>query len=119
MFTCGTRLDVCKRELVSLCLLLAACDQQIPPWNAGKLVVMVPEAALWPESEFQRELARLFAEQLNVTLEMVPLPQDQILDALRKHQAHLAAAPLRIENNPAALQFGPSYQSRARVAGMQ
>ena len=46
--------------------------QQIPPWNAGKLVVIVPEAALWPESEFQRELARLFAEQLHATLEMIP-----------------------------------------------
>ena len=97
--------------LVSLCLLLAACDQQVPPWNAGKLVVLVPETAQGPEAEFERELARLFAEQLHVTLETVPLPQDQVLTALRKHQAHLAAVPLRSENNPAALQFGPSYQS--------
>jgi len=73
--------------------------------------VVVPETELWPESEFERELARLFAEQLHVTLETVPLPQDEVLAALRKHQAHLAATPLRIENNPAALQFGPSYQS--------
>jgi len=97
--------------IVSLCLLLAACDQQIPPWKAGRLVVVVPETELWPESEFERELARLFAEQLHVTLETVPLPQDEVLAALRKHQAHLAATPLRIENNPAVLQFGPSYQS--------
>ncbi|MGB8078557.1 MAG: membrane-bound lytic murein transglycosylase MltF [Gallionella sp.] len=48
---------------------------------------------------------------MHVTLEMLPLPQDQVLAALRKHQAHLAAIPLRIENNPAAIQFGPSYQS--------
>ena len=34
-----------KTMLVSLCLLLAACDQQIPPWNAGKLIVIVPETA--------------------------------------------------------------------------
>jgi len=73
--------------------------------------VVVPETELWPESEFERELARLFAEQLHVTLETVPLPQDEVFAALRKHQAHLAATPLRIENNPAALQFGPSYQS--------
>ena len=73
--------------------------------------MVVPETELWPESEFERELARLFAEQLHVTLETVPLPQDEVLAALRKHQAHLAATPLRIENNPAALQFGPSYQS--------
>ena len=100
-----------QAALASLCLLLAACDQQIPPWNAGKLIVIVPETAQAPEAEFQRELARLFAEQLHVTLEMIPLPQDQVLAALRKHQAHLAATPLRIENNPAAIQFGPSYQS--------
>jgi membrane-bound lytic murein transglycosylase F len=97
--------------LVSLCLLLASCDHRVPSWKAGTLVVVVPEATLWPEAEFQRELARLFAEQLHVTLEMIPLPKDQIPDALRKHHAHLAAAPLRRENNPAALRFGPSYQS--------
>jgi membrane-bound lytic murein transglycosylase F len=97
--------------LASLCLLLAACDQHIPPWNAGKLIVIVPETAQAPEAEFQRELVRMFAEQLHLTLEAIPLPQDQVLAALRKHQAHLAATPLRIENNPAAIQFGPSYQS--------
>ena len=97
--------------VISLILLLAACDQQIPPWRAGKLVVIVPETAQGPEAELDRELARLFAEQLNVTLETVPLPQDQVLAALRNHQAHLAATPLRIESNPAALLFGPSYQT--------
>ncbi len=96
--------------LVSLCLLLAACDQQIPPWTSGKLVVLVPETAQGPEAEFGRELARLLAEQLHVTLETVSLPQDKVLVALRKHEAHLAAVPLRTESNPAALHFGPSYQ---------
>src|ERR1019366_4324682 len=71
--------------LFGLCLLLAACDQQIPPWDAGKLVVVVPETALGPEGELERELARLLAEQLHVTLETVPLPQDEVLTALRKH----------------------------------
>jgi membrane-bound lytic murein transglycosylase F len=99
-----------QKLLVSLCLLLAACDQRIPQWNAGKLVVVVPETSQGPEAEFERELARLFAEQLHVTLEMIPLPQDEILTALHKHQAHLAAVPLRSENNTAALHFGPSYQ---------
>ena len=97
--------------LVSLCLLLASCDQQVSSWKSGNLVVIVPEATLWPESEFQRELASMFAEQLRAPLEMIALPQDEIPDALRNHRAHLAAAPLRRENNPAALQFGPSYQS--------
>jgi len=97
--------------LITLCLLLAACEQQITTWNAGKLVGLVPEIAQGPEAEFERELARLFAEQLHAELETVPLPQDQVFTALRKHQVHLAAIPLRVENNPAALQFGPSYQS--------
>jgi membrane-bound lytic murein transglycosylase MltF len=101
--------------LVSICLLLVACDHQIPPWKAGNLVVLVPEATQGPEAEFERELAQLLAEQLHVTLETVPLSQDEILPALRKHQAHLAAASLRSESNPAALQFGPSYQSVREV----
>jgi membrane-bound lytic murein transglycosylase F len=101
--------------LVSICLLLAACDHQIPPWKAGTLVVLVPETTQGPEAEFERELAQLLAEQLHVTLETVSLPQDEVLPALRKHQAHLAAASLRSESNPAALQFGPSYQSVREV----
>ena len=101
--------------LASICLLLVACDHQIPPWKAGKLVVVVPETTQGPEAEFERELAQLLAEQLHVTLETVPLSQDEILPALRKHQAHLAAASLRSESNSAALQFGPSYQSVREV----
>jgi len=97
--------------LVSSYLLLAACDQQVPSWKSGNLVVVVPESSLWPESEFQSELARLFADQLHATLKTIPLPQDEIPEALRDHEAHLAAAPMRRENNPAALQFGPGYQS--------
>jgi membrane-bound lytic murein transglycosylase F len=97
--------------LVSLCLLLATCEQQITAWHTGKLVVLVPEIAQGPEAEFERELARLFARRLHSTLEIIPLPQDEVLPALRKHQAHLAAVPLRLEKNPATLQFGPGYQS--------
>ncbi len=100
-----------KIVLASLCLLLATCDQRIPPWNTGKLIVVVPETAQGPEAELERELARLLAEQLHATLEAVPLPQDEILTALRKHKAHLAAAPLRSENNSSSLRYGPSYQS--------
>ncbi|MEO8342402.1 MAG: membrane-bound lytic murein transglycosylase MltF [Gallionella sp.] len=98
--------------MASVCLLLAACDhQQVPPWKAGNLVAVVPEITQGPEAEFERELAQLLAEQLHVALEMVSLPPDEVLPALREHQAHFAAASLRSENNPAALQFGPNYQS--------
>jgi membrane-bound lytic murein transglycosylase F len=101
--------------IASLLLLLPGCDPQIPPWNAGKLVVIVPEADLWPESEFQRELARMFAERLNASLELIPLAQTEIPHALRKHFAHFAAVPFRKESNPAGLKFGPAYQSVREV----
>ncbi len=94
---------------------MMGCDQQSPSWKAGKLMVIVPESSLWPESEFQRELARLFAEQLHASLVMFPLVQDEIPNALRQNLAHFAAFPFRRENNPAALQFGPAYQSVREV----
>ena len=97
--------------LISLSLSLAACDQQLPAWNTGKLVVIVPEITQGAEAEFERELAQLFAAQLHATLETLPMPQDEVRNALREHQAHLASASLRSEINAAVLQFGPSYQS--------
>jgi membrane-bound lytic murein transglycosylase F len=100
-----------QMALAGISLLLVACGQPLPAWNAGKLVVIVPEAAHGAEAEFERELARLFAERLNVALEIIPMPQDKVSHALRKHKAHLAAASLRSEANIAGLHFGPSYQS--------
>ncbi|MDO8811795.1 MAG: membrane-bound lytic murein transglycosylase MltF [Gallionella sp.] len=97
--------------LAGISLLLVACGQPLPAWNVDKLVVIVPEAAHGAEAEFERELARLFAERLNVALEIIPMPQDKVSHALRKHKAHLAAASLRSEANIAGLHFGPSYQS--------
>jgi len=97
--------------LAGLSLLLAACGQQLPAWNAGKLVVIVPETAHGAEAEFERELAQLFAGRLNAVLKAIPMPQDKIGSALRKHQAHLAAASLRSEASIAGLRFGSSYQS--------
>ncbi|OGS98044.1 MAG: hypothetical protein A3F73_04090 [Gallionellales bacterium RIFCSPLOWO2_12_FULL_59_22] len=97
--------------MAGLTLLLAACDQPLPAWNAGKLVVIVPESAQDAEAAFERELAQLFAGQLSTTLEMVPLQHDQIRPALRLHKAHLAAAALRSEPGDSALRFGPAYQT--------
>lgn len=91
--------------------LFAGCNREVPPWNAGTLLAVVPENQQAPEAELGRELAQMFAEQLHASLELIPLPPDQVLAAVRDHRAHLAATPLRIENNPAALQFGPAYQS--------
>jgi len=97
--------------LVSLTLLLAACSQELPAWNAGKLVIIVPETAQGAEAEFERELAQLFADQLHAALEAVPMPQDEIRSALHKHKAHLAAASLRGEPGDSTLHFGSSYQT--------
>ena len=89
MWNMSRRLQI---ALAGTSLLLVACGQPLPAWNVDKLVVIVPEAAHGAEAEFERELARLFAERLNVALEIIPMPQDKVSHALRKHKAHLAAA---------------------------
>ncbi|TAN71465.1 MAG: membrane-bound lytic murein transglycosylase MltF [Gallionella sp.] len=100
-----------RAALAGLCMLLSACGHQLAAWDAGKLVVIVPEATQGAAAEFERELAQLFAAQLHATLEAVPMPQDEVGAALRKHEAHLAAASLRSEAGIAALRFGPVYQN--------
>jgi membrane-bound lytic murein transglycosylase F len=104
--------------LAGLGMLLAACGQQtetgskqISAWNAGKLVVIVPETAHGAEAEFERELVQLFAKRLNSTLDLIQIPHDKINVALNKHKAHLAAASLRSDTNMDKLRFGPSYQN--------
>ena len=96
-----------KTALAGLSLLLASCGQQLPAWNAGRLVVIVPEAAHGAEAEFERELAQLFARRLNAALETIPMPQDKISSALRKHKAHFAAASLRSDANIDRISFCP------------
>lgn len=96
--------------LAGLSLLPVACGQQLPAWNLGRLIVIVPEIAHGAEAEFERELAKLFASRLNVVLETIPMSQDKVSSALHKHKAHLAAASLR-SGSVVALRFGPSYQS--------
>jgi membrane-bound lytic murein transglycosylase F len=98
------------------CLLLTACSQQLPAWNSGKLVIIVPETAQGAKAEFERELAQLFADQLHSSLESLTLPQDQAVTALQQHHAHLAAIALRRETEIAELQFGPSYQNVRELA---
>ena len=96
---------------IGFCLSLTACDQQVPAWNAGKLVVIVPEMTQGAEAEFERELVQLFAGQLHATVEILPLQPAIVRSSLREHHAHLAAATLRSEPTLTTLQFGPSYQS--------
>ena len=102
-----------SRQIVftGFCLLLVACGQQIPAWDKGKLVVIVPEISQGAEAEFERELVQLFAAQLHATVEIIPLQAGFVRSALLEHQAHLAAATLRGEIADTTVQFGPSYQS--------
>ena len=71
----------------------------------------MPELSRGAEAEFERDLAKLFAQDIQATLEMVELPQDRVSAALNEHQAHLAAASLRSSADISTLLYGPSYQS--------
>jgi membrane-bound lytic murein transglycosylase F len=100
-----------QTALVSMILLLAACGQQLPPWRDGRLLVIVPDVAQGAEAEFERELVQLFGEHLHTAVELIPSPPEKVGRALRKNDAHLAAASLRSGINNASLRFGPSYQT--------
>ena len=96
---------------ISLCLLLAACGQQLPDWRKDKLLVIVPEASHGAEAEFERELVTLFGEYLHTAVVLVPKSPEEIDLALKSHHAHFAAATLRGETSVAAPHFGASYQT--------
>ncbi len=101
-------------QLVFVCssLMLVGCKPPpVPPWNAEKLVVIVPESMQGAEAELEKELAHLLADFLHTQLELKPMPPESIQDALQTHQAHLAAASLRSDKNSTALQFGSVYQT--------
>jgi len=100
-----------RAALFSLGLLLAGCGQQLPSWRDGKLLVIVPDISQGAESEFERELVRLFGEHLHVSVEPIPSLPEKVGQALRRHHAHLAAASLRSGVNNSSLRFGPSYQT--------
>ncbi|MGC2047466.1 MAG: transporter substrate-binding domain-containing protein, partial [Gallionella sp.] len=105
-----------QAALICSCLLLNACDQQLPAWHSGKLVIIVPETAQDTKAEFERELAQLFADHLLSSLEILTMPQDQAVTALQQHHAHLAAIALRHDTEIAELQFGPSYHNVRELA---
>jgi len=102
--------------LICSCLLLTACDRQLPAWHSGKLVFIVPETAQGARAEFEREIAQLFAEQLHSSLKTLTMPQDQAVIALQQQHAHLAAISLGNEMEISELQFGPSYQNVRELA---
>jgi membrane-bound lytic murein transglycosylase F len=58
------------------------------------------------------DLARLFADELGVTLKIMPMRSYvDIYAALNSGQAHIAAAGLKVPTRPVAdIEFGPMYQ---------
>jgi membrane-bound lytic murein transglycosylase F len=105
-----------QSALVCSCLLLTACSQPIPAWDSGKLVIIVPETSQGAKAEFERELAQLFADQLNSSLEILTMSQSKAITELKQHHAHLAAISLRRKTEITELEFGPSYQSIRELA---
>ena len=95
--------------LIGISLLFTACGQELPTWQSGQLVIIVPEIERGAEAEFERELVQLFAEQLQSTPETIPMRQDGVSTALRGQRAHLAAASLRSEVDNTTVIFGTSY----------
>jgi len=109
--------EICLHAvLICSCMLLTACDRHLPAWNAGKLIIIVPETSQGAKAEFERNLGQLFADQLHSSLETRKMPQDQAIAALQQNEAHLAAIALRHETEIADLQFGPSYQNVRELA---
>jgi membrane-bound lytic murein transglycosylase F len=86
-------------------------QKTVADWHSGELVVLVVESASSADSQFEQELARLFADHLHVRLKTVPVAISKIPDELTRQQAHLAAAGLRSNESMDGLKFGPSYQT--------
>lgn len=99
-----------------VCLLLTACSEPLPAWNAGTIVFIVPETSQGAKAEFERELAQLFAKQMHLKLKTRTMSQDDAISALQQHRAHMAAISRRPEYEIETLQFGPSYQSVRELA---
>ncbi|MBI4936733.1 MAG: membrane-bound lytic murein transglycosylase MltF [Nitrosomonadales bacterium] len=94
---------------------LAACtpadSPKTPPAKSWReeLVVIVPEDEKSADAEFERQLAGLFARQLQVKARLLPLPPDRITPVLMTGKAHVAAAGLRSDEG-GGLRFAHAYQ---------
>lgn len=106
-----TQLLIVPLQLLGTISLVACAPDSLPrkPWRE-ELVVIVVQAESNVDAEFERQMATLFANQLQLKLRLIPLPPDQIMPALLASKAHIAAAGLR-SNDSADMRFGPSYQT--------
>lgn len=92
----------------------AGCSKHtntVADWRDGELVVLVAQSAPSADSQFELELAKLFAEHLQVALKLIPAEISKIPEKLVLHQAHFAAAGLRSNETADKLKFGPAYQT--------
>lgn len=83
-------------------------NQIMKRWQ-DELVVIVPEDENSTEAQFEKQLVRLFARQLNVKTKLLPLSPDEVDSTLMEGKAHIAAAQLR-SNDDKKLRFAPVYQ---------
>jgi membrane-bound lytic murein transglycosylase F len=98
----------------ALFLTLAGCNPpptKLAAWNAGNLIVAVPNSAQGADAELEKDLARLLADTLHSRLELVHLAPEEIQGALQTHKVHFAATQLRSGTPATTLRFGPSYQT--------
>jgi membrane-bound lytic murein transglycosylase F len=91
--------------------LLAACMAKEPSkksWREELTVIVSIENNA--DSQFEFQLANLFAEQLGVKIRLLPLPLNQVMQSITANKAHFAASGLRSNGNE-RVKFGPSYQT--------
>lgn len=110
--------------LLALAVLTASCDQApkplMPVSQTGELVVITRAGpttyykdSTGVESGLEFELASRFAKHLNVKLRIVVADRfSEIIPALMKHQAHMAAAGLSVtDGRKHVIVYGPPYQT--------
>ncbi len=104
-------------SIMLLCVNLEGCDAPVAtavaPWQQGELVVLEDAAQDNNDSQFNHQLAVLFAAHLHLTLKVIHSPAAQIAVQLNAHQAHLAAFSLRSNEASLGLVFAPSFASVA------
>jgi membrane-bound lytic murein transglycosylase F len=85
-----------------------------PDWHKGEMYVAIPPSDLDVDTEFEKELASLFAQRMHLKVKLVTMENDQIAQALMSHKVHIAAAGMRAVA-PARLRFSTPYQTLSEL----
>jgi membrane-bound lytic murein transglycosylase F len=108
---------------VAFALLSAACSRLGTPQSTGELVVAIrgdpvfyqPASGEDPASGFENDLLEAFAEELHVTLKLVPVRGSrEMRELLRNGKVHVAAA-LPVDDAPGLLFSEPLHMARQLV----